>query len=158
MRLSKEQLIIIVFTIITTMLLVFAAVILFQTFFPPDAQIMIPTPYVEIIPAPTQTLFSDNQKPETTITLEQNEIVDGISVGAFVQVIGTGNTGLRLREKPGLQMNVIFIAGESEVFEVLDGPEQMDEKTWWYLSAPYDPGRAGWAVIDYLVLLETPQP
>lgn len=158
MKLSKEQLIISVFTIITIMLLVFTAVILFQTFFPPHAQIMIPTPYVEIIPAPTQILISDNQNPEMTISPEQNEVVGGISVGAFVQVIGTGNTGLRFREQPGLQMNVIFIAGESEVFEVLDGPERMDEKTWWYLSAPYDPGRAGWAVIDYLVPLETPQP
>lgn len=158
MKLSKDQLIISVFTILTTVFLFFTAIILFQTFFPPNAQILIPTPLVELIPAPTQTLLLNNENSKMITTPEQNEIVDGISVGSFVQVVGTSNTGLRFREKPGLQMNVIFIAGESEVFEVQDGPERVDEKTWWYLSAPYDPGRAGWAVNEYLVPLETPQP
>lgn len=82
-----------------------------------------------------------------------------IAVGRFVQVSGTGGDGLRLRTAPGLQAPVRFLAREAEVFRVADGPQPGDGYTWWYLVAPYDPQRAGWAVANYLsVLPGTPQP
>lgn len=82
-----------------------------------------------------------------------------IAIGRFVQVSGTGGDGLRLRMAPGLDAPVRFLAHEAEVFRVTDGPQTDDGYTWWYLTAPYDPQRAGWAVANYLsVLPGTPQP
>jgi hypothetical protein len=33
---------------------------------------------------------------------------------------------------------------------VEDGPQEVDDFTWWYLVAPFDETRSGWAVANYL--------
>jgi len=71
-------------------------------------------------------------------------------VDSYVQITGTGGNGLRLRENPGTDANVRFIAAESEVFKVIGGPVQSGEYTWWQLTAPYDNQRQGWAAADFL--------
>jgi len=43
---------------------------------------------------------------------------------------------------------------DAEVFEVKDGPKMADNFTWWFLEAPYDPGRSGWAAANYLKVVE----
>jgi hypothetical protein len=78
-------------------------------------------------------------------------------VGAFVQVTGTSGDGLRLRAEPGLIGEVRFLGLESEVFQVKDGPRQVDEYTWWFLAAPYDESVQGWAVGNFLALAQNPQ-
>jgi hypothetical protein len=45
---------------------------------------------------------------------------------------------------------------EAEVFLVKDGPKQSDGFTWWFLEAPYDPDRSGWAASSYLVMVRNP--
>jgi hypothetical protein len=48
---------------------------------------------------------------------------------------------------------------DSEVFMVKDGPKDADGFTWWFLEAPYDPQRSGWAASNYLqVIQSTPNP
>jgi hypothetical protein len=64
--------------------------------------------------------------------------------------------GLRLRSGPGISSQPRFLGKEDEVFQVRDGPRFADEFTWWYLVAPYDEHRSGWAASKYLVLIETP--
>jgi hypothetical protein len=81
---------------------------------------------------------------------------EAISIGALVQVSGTGGDGLRLRAEPGLNSQVLFLGLESEVFQVSDGPRQADGYTWWLLVAPYDPTLSGWAVANYLVVVQSP--
>ena len=78
----------------------------------------------------------------------------------YVQIYGTGGDGLRLRSEPGIESSILFLGYESEAFQVTDGPQLVDGYTWWYLTAPYDKERSGWAVADFLrvVQLETPQP
>jgi hypothetical protein len=127
-------------------------------FFPSNIRIQAPTPIVAFIPAPSETPTIDFSMLMATPTQKPLEIINGITIGTYVQILGTGNSGLRFREQPGLQMITVFVSGESEVFEVRDGPRQADGKTWWYMVAPYDPNRNGWAVNDYLIPLNTPQP
>lgn len=79
-----------------------------------------------------------------------------ISVGAYVQITGTGTDGLRLRESPGLDGKVKFIGIEAEVFLVQDGPREADGYTWWFLTAPYDDTVQGWAVSNYLSVIQNP--
>lgn len=79
-----------------------------------------------------------------------------IAKGALVQVTGTGGDGLRLRAEPGLSGEVRFLGLEAEVFRVADGPEALDSYTWWFLVAPYDESVNGWAVSNYIVVVQNP--
>ena len=117
------------------------------------------TAVMNLIPAPTDTLLV----PTSTVTPtpEANHLLPppggaGITIGVLVQISGTGNDGLRIRTEPGLQGQVKFVGIEAEVFQVKDGPREIDGYTWWLLVAPYDETLNGWAVGDYLQLIQNP--
>ena len=75
----------------------------------------------------------------------------------YVQIGGTDGEGLRLRSLPGLGGEPLFLGFDTEIFQISEGPEQADGYTWWYLIAPYDETRAGWAAADFLEPIEAPQ-
>jgi hypothetical protein len=79
-----------------------------------------------------------------------------VSLEAYVQISGTGGDGLRLRSDPGLNSDVRMLGEEAEVFVVKDGPEEADGYTWWYLVGPADETRRGWAVANYLMVVQNP--
>lgn len=110
---------------------------------------------VALIPAPTITpspVFTPTE------TIDPNQAIrDGIFIGAVVQIDGTDGAGLRLRSTPGINSEVRFIGMDAEVFEVRDGPQDVDEIVWWYLVSPYDEARSGWAASGYLSLVEAQQ-
>lgn len=106
-----------------------------------------PTPLAPIVaptPSPTPTQVTDNPISST------------ITVGTYVQITGTGGDGLRLRSEPGLSGMVRFLAIDGEVFQVMDGPVELDGYTWWLLQAPYDPNVQGWAVADFMIVVQNP--
>jgi len=108
-----------------------------------------------MIPAPTHTpnvTAVPTNDPSITPTFAANTI--GIS--GYVQISGTGNDGLRIRSAPGLNTETVFRGEEAEVFVVKDGPQSADGYTWWYLVAPYDETRAGWAAADFLSFIPSP--
>lgn len=109
-----------------------------------------------IIPAPTGTF-----PPPPTFTPLAPEtpspIPGQIGFGAYVQISGTEGQGLRIRSKPGLQGEFLFLGYDSEVFIVQDGPQEVDGYTWWYLVSNYDDKRAGWAAANYLTYISPPQ-
>jgi len=51
---------------------------------------------------------------------------------------------------------VRFLAIDGEVFQVMDGPVELDGYTWWLLQAPYDPNVQGWAVADFMIVVQNP--
>ncbi len=109
-----------------------------------------------MIPAPTQTPLASptpTLNPFATPSPAPNEIV----IGGYVQITGTEGEGLRLRADPGLDGNQLFLGYDEEVYQVRDGPKQVDGYTWWYLVAPYDETRAGWAAADFLSVVPSPQ-
>ncbi len=117
------------------------------------------TPVVIVIPAPTMTL------PLPSATLDVSTPTPNVppppppgvlAVGAYVQISGTGGNGLRVRSDPGLQGEVRFLALEAEVFQVTDGPRDADGYTWWFLAAPADKSRQGWAASNYLAVVQNP--
>jgi len=119
-----------------------------------------PTAILTVIPAPTSTnplLLSPTPEEATpTSSVPPAPPPGDITVGAYVQVSGTGGDGLRVRADPGLQTDVLFIAVEAEIFLVKDGPRQADDYTWWYLVGPYDETHHGWAVSNYLAVTQNP--
>jgi len=110
-----------------------------------------------VIPAPTST-------PNATPTFTPDPLIVGtatlppdvIGVGGYVQITGTEGDGLRLRANPGLNGEPVFLGYDEEVFQVQDGPQDADGYTWWYLVAPYDESRAGWAAADFLGAIPSP--
>ena len=79
-----------------------------------------------------------------------------IAIGAYIQITGTEGVGLRLRAGPGLSTELLFLGEDSEVFQVKDGPKEADGYTWWYIVAPYDDSRAGWAAANFLTVVPPP--
>jgi hypothetical protein len=120
----------------------------------------LPTAVLNIIPAATVTPLPPtptvtplpSATPEVPPTPQPGEI----GVGGYVQVSGTGLDGLRVRWEPGLGAKTLFVAIESEVFQVTDGPREVDGYTWWQLLSPSNAQAQGWAVVNYLVAIERP--
>ncbi len=120
---------------------------------PPQA-----TAVLEIIPAPpsyfetaTQSAAPPNSEP-TVPPPPAGEF----GIGAYVQVTGTSGDGLRLRSEPSLKSDVLMLASEAEVFKLDDGPVNVDGYTWWHLVGPFDNTRLGWAVVNYLAVVQQP--
>lgn len=109
-----------------------------------------------IIPAPTSTTT-----PTPTPTIDPNvtptPIPGQVMIGSYVQVAQTGGQGLRIRANPGLQGEFLFLALDSEMFIISDGPVELDGYTWWQLIAPYDESRNGWAAAPFLEYIPPPE-
>lgn len=109
-----------------------------------------------MIPAPTHTP-NVTAVPTIDPNLVTPTLIPGsIGIGAYVQISGTEGEGLRIRSIAGLTGDTVFFGGESEVFLVRDGPQTADGYTWWYLVAPYDESRAGWAAAEFLAVVPSP--
>ncbi len=102
-----------------------------------------------VIPAPTLTpTVYATKEPQTLDIHYVSE--DGLSIGTYVEVYDTGNTGLSVRPQPGTGGYLNFVAQEGERFTIVDGPDSKNDYIWWKLESPNDPDRSGWAVSDYL--------
>lgn len=108
-----------------------------------------------MIPAPTHTPAAT---AIPTADPFASPIVDpsAINIGGYVQIIEVGTDGLRIRSAPGLTTETVFLGEESEVFLVRDGPQGADGHDWWYIVAPYDDTRAGWAAAEFLAVVPAP--
>lgn len=107
-----------------------------------------------VIPAPTST---SSAPPTATVDpFAPTPAPTGIAVGSYVQISGTNGEGLRIRAQPGLNGEPQFLGFDSEVFVVQDGPREADGFVWWYLVAPYDETRVGWAAADFLSYVPAP--
>ncbi|NWG33918.1 MAG: hypothetical protein HXY42_05710 [Chloroflexi bacterium] len=110
--------------------------------------------YLTIIPASTAT---PNVTPTATLDpFAPSPTPTGLTVGGYAQITGTGGEGLRIRSAPGLSGEPVFLGLDSEVFLVKDGPREADGYVWWYIAAPYDEARAGWAAADFLTFIPAP--
>jgi|WetSurMetagenome_2_1015567.scaffolds.fasta_scaffold219449_2 hypothetical protein len=115
-----------------------------------------PTAILLVIPAPTATSTPISALPTPTATgVPESE--NGISKGMFVQITGTSGEGLRIRSGAGTDNPPKFLGMDAEVFKVMDGPKHADGMTWWFLVAPYDDSRSGWAAATYLSVVPNPQ-
>jgi hypothetical protein len=107
-----------------------------------------------VIPAPTVT--PNVTATATTDPFAPTPAPTGIAIGNYAQITGTGGEGLRIRSEPGLNGNPVFLGFDSEAFLVKDGPREVDGYVWWYIVAPYDETRAGWAASDFLTYVPSP--
>jgi hypothetical protein len=116
------------------------------------------TAIMNMIPAETPTLLGETLGGSTgpTPAAPPSPPPGVIAIDAYVQITGTAGAGLRFREEPGLEAPVLLLGSEAEVFRVVDGPQEADGYVWWYLVGPYDETRRGWAVANYLEIVQNP--
>ncbi|MEI6289140.1 MAG: SH3 domain-containing protein [Chloroflexota bacterium] len=110
----------------------------------------IPLPPSEQAPVPTPTF--DPYAPPPTPTLGPGEF----ALDSFVQISGTQGEGLRIRTDPGLNGRQLFLAFDTEVYKVKDGPRQLDGYIWYQLEAVNDQRRIGWAASTFLTPIINP--
>lgn len=114
-------------------------------------------PALTVIPAPTATVYEPTplptRLPTATSDLPPAPLPGIIGIGSSVQISGTDGSGLNIRDQAGLGGKVRFVALDGEVFEIRDGPEEVDGFTWWYLVTPHDEDRTGWAAANFLSLV-----
>ncbi len=123
----------------------------------PSADVGFVPANLTLIPAPTSTPIAP---PTATLDPLAGTVTPSagvVAVGAYVQITGTDGVGLRLRAAPGLGGAQLFLGADAEVFQVKDGPKDADGYSWWYLVAPYDETRAGWAAANFLSVVPQPQ-
>ncbi len=124
-----------------------------EPFTGPAALTVLPAPTATATPRGAATLAA---RPTPTPIAPPPPPNGSITLGAFIQIRGTGGDGLRLRSEPSLKGTILALAKENEIFQVVEGPHIADGYTWWRLISPKDPHRGGWTVANYLSLLPTP--
>lgn len=143
-------------------LLLAAIFIIIWSSLPAQPEQVVPTPVLTVIAAPTATLTPTisvlSLTPTVTPTYNFSSGGGTIQIGAYVQITGTGGDGLRLRKAPGTDAEQLFLGREAEVYLVKDGPQEASGYTWFFLEAPYDANRSGWAAADYLQVVASQQP
>jgi len=129
---------------------------------PAASPAQIPTPVLTVIALPTPTPTVLTPTPEATVTPSAAPPTafpaggGNITLESYVQIAGTGGDGLRLRTEPGLESEVRMLAFEAEIFQVRDGPREADNYQWWYLVAPINESQRGWAVANFLEVVQEP--
>ena len=117
------------------------------------------TAMISVIQAPTETpilLITPTPTAEPTSSQGEPPPSSQIALGDYVQVSGTGGDGLRVHSTAGVSSEVRYVAIESEVFLVIDGPIDTDGYIWWQLKDPYNETVVGWGVSNYLSVVQTP--
>jgi len=71
------------------------------------------------------------------------------AVGMRIVVTGTGGDGLRIRSAPGQQSEILALAQEGSLWNIIDGPQLLDGYVWWHIDQ-LDGSLSGWAVQDYM--------
>ena len=126
----------------------------------PQTQAGGSTAVITVIAVPTATDILPTSTPTVAAPPAATDLPNppggDIAIDAYVQVTGTGGVGLGLREGPGLDQTVRILGAEEEFFLVSDGPQQADSYTWWYLVGPLDESRHGWAVSNFLRVVQNP--
>lgn len=107
---------------------------------------------LQITPVSPETVTTNQVQPTET---EDETILPGVfSAGLEVMVTNTGGDGLRVRLEAGLDSTPLFLATEGELFKITSGPSLIDNRVWWEIESLVDRNRAGWAVQDYLQVID----
>lgn len=142
--------------IIIGLICLVVAVLAIYLITPTAHQFPFVTPEITVIAAPSLAPISEatvSPAPEILATFADIPPDPGsaIQVGMTVYISGTGGDGLRIRQDPGVNSTPLFLGADNEEFMVKAGPETADGLTWWYIEAPFDSKRQGWAAANYLM-------
>jgi hypothetical protein len=89
-------------------------------------------------------------RPLPTIASTATLPAGNVAIGAQVQIVGVGGSGLNVRSGPGKQFTAKFLAQEGQVFVIKDGPQFASDEEWYYIEDPTNANVGGWASRRFL--------
>jgi hypothetical protein len=113
-------------------------------------------------PTPTLSVVEPTSPPEAQVTSEAAPTTEPVAdeptpvpagtfaVGSEVTVTGTGGAGVSLRAGPGTDNARLAIGQDGDVLEIIGGPEETGEYTWWQVRTA--DGTEAWVVEDFLLV------
>lgn len=104
-----------------------------------------PTPTPELPGTSVPGAAQDIQLSGPTLAPTATATGTPIAVGVGAQVIIISQGGINVRRTPGMGSPVNFTANNSQVFNVIAGPDMTDGLRWWQIQDPANPARSGWA-------------
>jgi len=94
------------------------------------------------------------EKAQATSVSTQTPVIPGVFAPDMVIVIsGTQGEGLNIRQEPGTDRPIVYLAQEGETYTITDGPEIKDGLIWWMIDQTAEGIKSGWAVQDYFAPL-----
>ena len=69
--------------------------------------------------------------------------------GMTIVIAGTDGEGLNVRQSPGTDSPIVYLAQEGETYTITDGPQIQDGLIWWLIDQSDGGIKTGWAVQDY---------
>ena len=148
MKIDKFTIIsaIIVFSLLVFIFLIFQVFLATTGIYTSDQMIL------QITPVNPETIANLQAQPTQS---KDETILPGVfSAGLEVMVTNTGGDGLRVRIESGLDSTPLFLATEGELFNIIGGPSLIDNHVWWEIESTVDKSRTGWAVQDYLQVVD----
>ncbi len=104
-----------------------------------------------IIPAPTLTPIIAALEVQPTMVVRYVS-TEGFTTGAYVKIVNTQGSGLKIRPEPGTAGIPLFIAMDGELYMIMDGPQDQDGYIWWKLRSVEDETKEGWGAANYFEL------
>ena len=104
-----------------------------------------PTATRPLLPLPT---FTPTTGTVMTPVTQPSPEAAGLKIGDKPKVSGTGGLGLNLRSGAGTGHARVKTLPEGSVVEIIGGPKEANELTWWQVRD--QTGVAGWAAAKYL--------
>jgi hypothetical protein len=93
-------------------------------------------------------------RPLPTIAPSATLPPGNMAVGATVQIVGVGPSGLNVRSGPGKQFTAKFLAQDGQQYVVKDGPQTASDEEWWYIQDINNPNNIGWASRRFLTVIK----
>jgi len=106
---------------------------------------------VVITPMPNalKTQAAQEIIPPSEKTTETPVIPGVFTSGMEIIIAGTEGEGLNVRQSPGIESPVVYLAQEGESYLITDGPKIQDGLIWWLIEQTEEGIKTGWAVQDY---------
>ena len=109
---------------------------------------------LRITPYSTESNFNTENGNDVEIT-PSTPIPGVFTVGVKVEISGTGGDGLRMREGPGTDSQVLYLAREGEDCIILEGPRIDENLIWWKIQSLEEETKTGWSVQTYMITINS---
>jgi uncharacterized protein YgiM (DUF1202 family) len=84
--------------------------------------------------------------PGTPVPTGEPTTASGLAIGGKATV--AASSGLKMRAEPGTSASQVKTLSNGSVVEILDGPKEADDYTWWQVRD--EAGITGWVAGEYL--------
>ncbi len=127
-------------------------VLVFQFFISPNIVIENEAKIqVKITPIPNELLTQNAvESTSTSAGATETPVIPGVyATNMVIAISGTEGEGLNIRQSPGTDSPVVYLAQEGETYTITDGPQIKDGLVWWKINQTAGGAKNGWAVQDY---------